>query len=132
MYIFLILFALGMIGYAIYAVVIPYRARYKRDENEIGKAPIFERMCLAQFGIEGAVYVRLSVYESFLVICYRRPYFLPFNEIRYIHRSFLLWHEKIEIEHQSKILPQNIQLAFEDTDIFQKIMTNYGLWRKTP
>ena len=114
-------------------IFVPFVSRNRRHERESGRLPLFETFCTGFIGVSGKVSsVRLSVYDEFIVICYIRPYLINLAEIRYCQRSFLTWWELIEIEHRSSTAPQNIQLGFEDTATFQKIMMKKGVWQNSP
>jgi len=114
-------------------VLTPYFTSKRRHPREMGQVPIFETFCSGSSGIiNRSGPIRLSVYADFIVFCFVKPYLIELTEVRYCQRSFLLWQEIIEIEHRSKTAPENIQLAFEDTATFQKIMMQKGKWQSSP
>jgi hypothetical protein len=92
-----------VIGFFVFTILLSN----KRHEIEVGKAPFYIERCGAQFGILTVTYpfVRISLYDEFMVIsCFSRK-IIEYDKIR-------------RIEEESGILAREIELVTISREIY--------------
>jgi hypothetical protein len=103
-----------------WAVFLPlaYRIRQRtvRDPLEAGREPLYQEMCGGAFGTarRRSPFVRIALYDDFLVIGYSRRIVLRYAEIEHLYVNGERWPRAVHLHHHRRDLPDRIAIWSTD------------------
>jgi hypothetical protein len=111
-----------------WAVFVPmlYRLwqRRVRDALEDGRDPLYEEVCGGAFGKSrrSSPFVRVALYEDFLVIAYSRRIVLRYDEIEHVHLDGTRAPRAVRLHHHRRDLPEGIAIWSTDCRLLEETL----------
>jgi hypothetical protein len=108
------------------AVFLPFvyrvRQREVRDALEEGREPLYQEVCGGAFGEvrRSAPFVRVALYDDFLVIGYSRRIVLRYAEIAHVHLDGTRCPRAVRLHHHRHDLPEEIALWSTDCRLLEE------------
>jgi len=92
------------------------RQRDVRDALEDGRQPLHQEVCGGAFGKtrRSSPFVRVALYDEFLVIGYSRRLVLRYEEIEHVHLDGTRWPRAVRLQHRRQDLPAEIAIWSTD------------------
>lgn len=102
------------------AMVWIYLRKDRKHLAEAGKTPVFSESCA---GIIGWItyrgpFIRVAVYDDFLVVSCDKPYALKFSEITQLEPCTFLYKKGFRIRHENPTYPKRLEVWIRDHDAF--------------
>jgi hypothetical protein len=117
-----------------WAVFLPFayriRQREVRDARENGREPLHQEVCGGAFGKvrRSSPFVRVALYDDFLVIAYSRRIALRYAEIAHVHLDGERVPRAVCLQHHRGDLPAEIALWSSDCRrLAEKIVTQRAI-----
>jgi hypothetical protein len=122
-----------MESYPIWAYLIPatlifatgmmvwiYLRKDRKHPAEAGNIPVFSEAC---GGIIGWItyrgpFIRVSVYEDFLVVSCNKPYALKFYEISQLEPCTFFYKKGFRIRHENPAFPKRLEVWISNREAF--------------
>ncbi|MGD2063184.1 MAG: hypothetical protein PVF51_06330 [Nitrospirota bacterium] len=109
-----------------WAVLVPlaYRIRHRdvRHEMEADREPLHQEVCGGAFGKarRSSPFVRIALYDDFLVIAYSRRIVLRYDEIEHVHLDGTRWPRAVRLRHHRDDLPEEIAIWSMDCRVLEE------------
>jgi len=97
-------------------LLVRTRQRNVRDAQELGREPVHQEVCGGAFGKtqRSSPFVRVALYDEFLVIGYSRRLVLRYEEIEHVHLDGTRWPRAVRLQHHRQDLPAEIAIWSTD------------------
>jgi len=106
-------------------LLVRTRQRNVRDAQEQGREPLYQEMCGGAFGKtqRSSPFVRVALYDEFLVIGYSRRLVLRYEDIEHVHLNGTRWPRAVRLQHRRDDLPEEIAIWSTDCRALEEIIT---------